>query len=80
MSKNKDSKLRQSILKFNTELVKLRSELETSEFANEKFNKLLIQKAICKKALSDVKESFLQKFLKKISCKNEKLICDYFKS
>lgn len=80
MSKIKDSKLRQSILKFNTELAKLREELETSEFANEKFNKLLIQKAVCKKALNDAKESFLQRFFKKITNKNEKLICDYFKS
>jgi len=80
MSSTKVSKLRQSILKFNTELSRLKNELETSEFANEQFNKILIQKAICKKKLDDLKEGFVQKFFKKFVVKEEKLICDYFKS
>ena len=80
MSNTKVSKLRQSILKFNTELSRLKNELETSEFANEQFNKILIQKAICKKSLDDLREGFVQKIFKKFTHKNEKLICDYFKS
>lgn len=80
MTNTKDSMLRQTILKLNTELSKLRKDLETSEFANEKFNKILIQRAICKKNLNDTKETILHKLFKKFIHREERLICDYFKS
>lgn len=81
MSSKKAQQIRQTILKYNTELSKLKTELEKSESANEKYNKILIRKAICKKQLDDCKISLLQKFLNKFSRPaKEKLICDYFKS
>lgn len=81
MSSKKALKLRQSILKYNTEMSKLKEELEYSEEANLKYNKIVIKKAICKKELDETKCSLVQKFLKKFSTnKDEKLICDYFKS
>lgn len=75
-------KLRQSILKANTQLDHLKESglLETSEETNVKYNKILIQKAICKKELDESRHSLLHKFFKKFSHKGDKLICDYFKS
>ena len=83
MSSKKAQQLRQSILKYNTQMSKLKNELEYSEEANIKYNQILIKKAICKKQLDEAKCSpleNLQKFFKKFaSNKSEKLICDYFK-
>ena len=82
MSSQKSQKLRQSILKYNTEMSKLKDELSYSQEANEKYNKLMIKKAICKKELDATKNTLLQKIINKlnISRPKEKLICDYFKS
>lgn len=83
MSSNKKVlKLRQEILKANTKLKQLQDsgQLEYSDEANRKYNKILIQKAIDKKNLDESKHSFLHNFFKKFSHKSEKLICDYFKS
>lgn len=83
MCSKKVLKLRQSMLKYNTELLKLKDKLEVSEDANIKYNKIVIKKAICKKELDESKNSLLQKFFKKFAHtanKDEKMICDYFKS
>ncbi len=81
-SSKKQLKLRQTILKANTKLEQIKDSglLETSEEANIRYNKILVEKAICKKILDDTRCSAIQKFLKKFTHKNEKLICDYFKS
>ncbi len=81
MSSKKVLKLRQSILKYNTELLKLKTQLLASDDANIKYNKILIKKAICKKELEDSNTPIVQKLLKKFSnnSKDRKLICDYFK-
>lgn len=86
MSSKKVQELRQSILKYNTELLRLKDQLETSEEANLRYNKIVLKKAICKKELDEARTSLIQKFFKKFAhnpkSKNcsEKLICDYFKS
>lgn len=80
MSSKKAQQIRQTILRYNTELSELKHELEKSESANQKYNQLLIKKAICKKELDNCRISLLQKFLNKFSRSEEKLICDYFKS
>lgn len=84
-SSKKVLKLRQSILKANTQLDQIQEsgQLEISEEANIKYNKILIQKAICKKELDESRHSLLHKFFKKFSHSpnsGKKLICDYFKS
>lgn len=83
MSSKKAQQLRQSILKYNTEMSKLKDELEYSQEANTRYNKILLKKAICKKQLDELKVTPLQslaKFFRKFSSnKSEKLICDYFK-
>ncbi len=78
-------KLRQTILKANTQLDQLKNSgsLDESNEANIKYNRILIQKAIAKKELDEARCSIIQKFFKKFSHssgKREKLICDYFKS
>ena len=82
MSSQKAQKLRQSILKYNTEMSKLKDELSYSQEANLKYNKLVIKKAMCKKELDAAKRSLLQKLMDKfhVNDSKEKLICDYFKS
>ena len=82
MSSRKSQKLRQSILKYNTEMSKLKDELASSQEANLKYNRLVIKKAVCKKELDTLKGSVLQKIINKflLNKTKEKLICDYFKS
>ena len=82
MSSKKAQKLRQSILKYNTEMSKLKDELSYSAAANVKYNKLAIKKAICKKVLDAQKTSLIQKIMVKLHLNStkDKLICDYFKS
>lgn len=83
MSSKKVLKLRQSILKYNTELAQLKEQLDISEEANLKYNKIVIKKAICKKELDEARTSIIQRFFKKFSHnpnRDKKLICDYFKS
>ena len=81
MSSKQAQKLRQSILKYNTEMLKLKDDIVYSEEANIRYNKLVVKKAICKKALEETKITFIERLLKKFSHnKEKKLICDYFKS
>lgn len=80
MSNNKASKLRQSILTLNTQLLKLRPKLEESEEANLQYNKIVLKKAIIKKELDRINQPILGRIFKVFKPKNEKLICDYFKS
>lgn len=80
MSNKKAQQIQQTILKYNTELSNLKRDLEKSESANQKYNQLLIKKAICKKELDNCRIGLFQKFLNKFTHSKEKLICDYFKS
>ena len=80
MNSKRVLKIKQSILKLNTQISGFKDKLDDSEINNVKFNRLLISKAILKKELDDCSSSFIQKFFKKFTPKTEKLICDYFKS
>lgn len=79
MTNDKASRLRQTILMCNTELTKLKPKLEESEELNEKYNKVLIKKAICRQKLKAMNKPLLSKIFGLFRNKNEKLICDYFK-
>ncbi len=77
-------KLRQSILKANTQLDQIRESglLDTSEETNIRYNKILLEKAIYKKELDEAKQPVIQRLFKKIAqshTRDKKLICDYFK-
>ena len=65
MSSKKAQQIRQTILKYNTELSHLKCELENSESANQKYNQLLIKKAVCQQELNNSKVSLVQKFMNK---------------
>ena len=80
MSNKKAQQIQQTILKYNTELSNLKRNLEKSESANQKYNQLLIKKAVCQQELNNSKVSLVQKFMNKFLHSKEKLICDYFKS
>lgn len=77
-------KLRQSILKANTQLEQLRKSgmLDSSVEANVRYNKILIDKAICKSELDKSAQPLISKIFGRLfqPTKSEKLICDYFKS
>ena len=83
-SSKKVLRLRQAILKANTQLEQLRKSgmLDSSVEANVRYNKILIDKAICKVELDKSVQPFISKILGKLlkPAKREKLICDYFKS
>ena len=78
-------KLRQEILKANTQLEQIKKSgmLEDSIETNTRYNQILIQKAICKKELNTNNKSFAQnlfgKLFNNLNKKQERLICDYFK-
>ena len=76
-------KLRQTILKANTQLDQIKESglLETSEEANIRYNRILIEKAICKKELNESNYTLFEMIMKRFAPKmahQEKLICDYF--
>ena len=79
-------KLRQEILKANTQLEQIKKSgiLEDSTEANTRYNQILIQKAIYKKELSTnhtpLVQSLFGKLFNSLNKKQERLICDYFKS
>lgn len=77
-------KLRQDVLKANTQLEQIKNSgiLESSIEANTRYNQILIQKAILKKEIDITQSSFMKKFFNRLfnHSKNERLICDYFKS
>ncbi len=80
MSKKQASKIRQSILKYNTELLRLQPKLDSSEEVNVKYNKILIQKAMLKQELDEIQKPILKKVIDMFKNKKEKMISDYFAS
>lgn len=74
------NEIRQSILKLNTELIRLQPKLEHSKTVNIKYNKILIQKAELKKELDDLQKPLLKTIFGFLKKKKEKSICDYFAS
>lgn len=75
MKKELISKIREREVKLD----QLRHHIERSSVCADIYDKVLVEKAILKKELDDLKNnSFLNK-VKRILPHKEKLICDYFK-
>lgn len=74
------NEIRQSMLKLNTELMKLQPKLEQSKTVNTKYNRLLIQKAELKKELDELNKPVLKTIFGFFKNKKDKKICDYFAS
>lgn len=80
MTTKRVSQIRQSILKYNTELLRLQPKLDSSESVNVKYNKILLQKAILKRELDDLQRPLLKKIVHMFKSDKEKKISDYFAS
>lgn len=73
------NKLIASIKDKELQLAKLKAHIDKSEVCSDLYNKVLIEKAILKKQLDDLRNNSLFNRIKHFMPKRgEKLICDYF--
>lgn len=73
-------KLIASIREKEIQLAKLREHIDKSDVCSDLYNKVLVEKAILKKQLDDLRENSLVNRIKHLlPHRGEKLICDYFK-
>lgn len=69
-----------SIHEKELQLAKLKQHIEKSDICADLYNKVLLEKAILKKQLDDLKNNSIASRIKHlIPHRGEKLICDYFK-
>ena len=74
------NKLIASIREKEIQLAKLREHIDKSEVCSDLYNKVLVEKAILKKQLDDLRNNTLANRIKHLlPRRGEKLICDYFK-
>ena len=69
-----------SIHEKELQLAKLKQHIDKSEVCSDLYNKVLLEKAILKKQLDDLKNNSIVTRIKHLMPhRGEKLICDYFK-
>ena len=69
-----------SIHEKELQLAKLKQHIDKSEVCSDLYNKVLLEKAIIKKQLDDLKNNSIVTRIKHLMPhRGEKLICDYFK-
>ncbi len=69
-----------SIHEKELQLAKLKQHIDKSDVCSDLYNKVLIEKAILKKQLDDLKNNSIVNRIKHLMPRRgEKLICDYFK-
>lgn len=69
-----------SIHEKELQLSKLKQHIDKSEVCSDLYNKVLLEKAILKKQLDDLKNNSIVTRIKHLMPhRGEKLICDYFK-
>ncbi len=76
----KKHQLKKQILQKELQIKKLNLHYSSSDFCNQLYNTLILEKAVLKKELENLEKKPLVEKLKKTFFKREKLICDYFKS
>lgn len=69
-----------SIREKELQLAKLKEHIDKSEVCSDLYNKVLLEKAILKKQLEDLQNNTLVNRIKHLLPRQEKLICDYFRS
>ena len=70
-----------SIHEKELQLAKLKQHIDKSDICSDLYNKVLLEKAILKKQLDDLKNNSIVTRIKHLMPhRGEKLICDYFKS
>ena len=80
--KETETELVNKIAKCTEKLVRLEPHIDISEVASNLYNKVLIEKAVCKKKLDEYKETFFRRLLKYVKTANpssKEIICDYFR-
>ena len=75
---NNKLQLEKRIQQIELQIKKLDMQTSTSEVCEDLYNSLILQKAIMKKQLEDLKKNPIVEKIKKILPHREKLICDYF--
>ena len=68
-----------SIRQKELQLSKLKEHINKSEVCSDLYNKVLLEKAILKKQLDDLRNNTLVNRIKHLMPHKERLICDYFK-
>jgi len=68
-----------SIEKKELQLSKLESHIDKSDVCSDLYNKILIEKAVLKKQLDDLRNNTLINRIKHLIPGQEKLICDYIR-
>lgn len=69
-----------SIKEKELQLAKLKAHIDKSEVCSDLYNKVLIEKAVLKRQLDDLRQNSVIDRIKHLLPHNrEKLICDYFK-
>ena len=76
----KKHQLKKQILQKELQIKKLDLYYSSSDFCNQLYNTLILEKAVLKKELENLEKKPLVEKFKKIFFKKEKIICDYFKS
>ncbi len=71
--------LRKQIFQKELQIKKLHLHQSSTEFCNQLYNSLILEKAILKKDLDNLEKNPLMEFVKKTFSSKEKLICDYWK-
>lgn len=61
------------------QLAKLKKHIDKSYICSELYNKVVLEKAILKKELSDLEKNKLAEKVRILFPRKKKLICDYFK-
>ena len=69
-----------SIKEKEEQLSKLRAHVEKSVICSELYNKVVLEKAILKKELDDIRKNCFAKKVRFLFPRKKELICDYFKT
>lgn len=78
MKQNEIDNIRHAMILCQMRLRNLKPHIENSANLSEIYNKVLIEKAILRKKVTDSKDTFFKRMFHKFFLKKEKLICDYF--
>ncbi len=74
-----EKKLTQQIKEKEIQLAKLKEHIEKSSICSDLYNKVVLEKAILKKELEDLKKNKIVINIKNFLPRKKTLICDYFK-
>lgn len=77
---NNKQRLKKKILEKELQIKRLHLHQASVDVCNQLYNTLVLEKAILKKELEKLERNPIAEAVKKLIPRQEKLICDYFKS